>query len=132
MSEAHLHRLLLYTEQLRQRSNRWTEAELLDGTVDWGPLPAEDGGGEDEGGLVRMLRYTPEVHDGTSRVREGESMGVPVRWRSLWGRGNDEMVDLAEDVPQQQRCSTQPSLPDSEQQQPGPQLTPIDSKVDKG
>ena len=130
MGEAQLHRLLHYTEQMKQRSNRWTEQELMEGTIDWGPLPVADDRGEGEGQMAVMLRYTPEVHDGTSRVREGESMGVPVTWTSLWGRGTEDVM-AAEEASQSRPA--QSSLSERQQQQPkAAQLAPLNRQVDKG
>ena len=37
----HLHRLMVYVEAMKQRSNKWSEEQLTVGNIDWGPLPAE-------------------------------------------------------------------------------------------
>ena len=131
LSEAHLQRLLRYTEQMKQRSNRWTEAELKEGSIDWGPLPAEEEQAEGDAGLAVLLRYQPEVYDGSSRVREGESMGVPVRLTSLFGRGNDDLMAVADDTSQLQQPANESSLP--EHQQHLPRITQLTSdKADEG
>ena len=87
VSEATIHRLLHYVEHMKQRTNRWTEEQIVQGDVDWGPLPEEAEAEEQvEETAAVMLRYTGEAYDG-SRVAEGESLAVPLSWK--WWQSDD-------------------------------------------
>ena len=122
ISEAALLRLFRYVEHLKQTANRWTEAQLAAGDIDWGELPEEVVQAQDEEARDVRLTYTAERYDG-SRVKAGESIGVPLSWQ--WWSPGFGVVTVENGEQEVQR------LPSESQEQHTAQLT-AEQSTDKG